>query len=101
MLRQSKSSKYSGLIATTDGLEATGDANLRGFRKDFAEVKLGADVINETETSGVYDWRLKRDGEIKTIVERDLGLKLIEAVRPVKVLVVELREPRKNPPPTN
>jgi thiol-disulfide isomerase/thioredoxin len=95
MLKPSKSSPYSGLRQTEDGLEATGDTGLQGFCQEFIEPKLAAIVVNEAHTSGTYDWRIKRDTELKAVVERDLGLKLVQAVRPVKMLIVELQEPTK------
>jgi len=89
-LKQSSSSRYSGLLAANAGLRATGDDGLRGLIDDFLEPKMKSIVINETNLDGSYDWSIQRDADEFTILERDLGLRLIRATRPVKTLVVDV-----------
>jgi uncharacterized protein (TIGR03435 family) len=89
-LKQSSSPRYSGLLATDTGLRATGDDGLRGLIDDFLEPKTRSIVINETNLDGSYDWSIQRNADEFTILERDLGLRLIRATRPVKTLVVDV-----------
>ncbi len=96
MLKPSNAAQYSGLLGTADGIEVTGDVGLQGLCHDLIEPKLKMVVVNEAHNSGAYDWRIRRDTEFTAVVERDLGLTLVRAVRPVRMLVVETEQPLKH-----